>query len=139
MAAIGNLTLTDATPVTPVNRTFYPQPDIMSNVNRWVDRAGGIALGYPTATLSLRMPTKQSRVFKVMAKLVVPTLEVTSPTTTTGIQPGPTLSYNHIASSEYIIPERGSLQERKDLNAMYKDFLGDAVVTAAVENFEPTW
>jgi hypothetical protein len=138
MAAIAALTLTDAA-TTPVNHTFSPQPDIMSNLSRWVDRSGGIALGYPLATLSMRMPTKASRIYKVVAKLVTPVLEVTSPTTTTGIQPGPTLSFNLIASAEFVLPERSTLQQRKDLNAMFKDYLGDAVLTAAVETFEPVW
>lgn len=138
MAAIGNLTLTDAA-ATPVNHTYYPQPDVMSNLARWVDRGGGIALGYPTATLSFRMPTKSSRAFKVSAKLVVPTLEVTSPSTSTGIQPQPTLAYNHIAMAEWVLPERGSLQERKDLNALFKDFLGDTVITNAVELNDPVY
>jgi hypothetical protein len=139
MAAIAALTLTDAAG-TPVNHTFSPQPDVMSNVARWVDRSGGIALGYPLATLSMKMPTaKGSRVYRVVAKLVTPVLEVTSPTTVTGIQPGPTLSFNLIASSEFVLPERSTLQQRKDLFAMFKDFLGDAVLTAAIENFEPVW
>lgn len=138
MAAIGNLTLTDAAG-TPVNHTFSPQPDILSNMARWVDRSGGIALGYPTATLSMRMPTKASRVYKVVSKLVTPVLEVTSPTTTTGIQPGPTLSFNLIASAEFVLPERSTLQQRKDIFAMFKDYLSDAVLTAAVETFEPVW
>jgi hypothetical protein len=138
MAAIGNLTLTDAA-ATPVNHTFSPHPDIMSNLSRWADRSGGIALGYPMATLMFRMPSKASRTFKVVAKLVTPVLEVTSPTTTTGIQPGPTLSFNLLATAEYVLPERSTLQQRKDLNAMFKDYLSDAVITAAVETFEPVW
>lgn len=139
MGAIANLTLTDAA-ATPVNHTYYPQPDqFMTNLARWVDRGGGIALGYPVATLLFRMPTRQSRAFKVSVKLVLPTLEVTSPSTSSGIQPAPTLAYNHIASAEYVIPERGTLQERKDLNALFKDLLGDAVVTAAVESQDPPY
>jgi hypothetical protein len=139
MGAIAALTLTDATPVTPVNHTFSPQPDVMSNLSRWVDRSGGIALGYPTATLLMRMPSKSSRVYKVTAKLVTPILEVTSPTTTTGIQPGPTLSFNLLASADFILPERSTLQQRKDLFAMFKDYLGDAVMTSAIHDFEPVW
>jgi hypothetical protein len=138
MAAIAALTLTDAA-ATPVNHTFSPQPDVMSNVARWVDRSGGIALGYPSATLSMRMPTKASRSYKVVAKLVTPVLEVTSPSTSSGIQPAPTLSYNLIANSEFVLPERSTLQQRKDLFAMFKDYLGDAVLTAAIHDFEPVY
>jgi len=138
MGAIANITLTDDA-ATPVNHTFSPQPDILSGVAAWVDRSGGIALGYPKATFSMRSPTKASRAYKVVAKLVTPVLEVTSPSTSTGIQPAPTLSYNLICNTEWILPERSTLQQRKDLLAMLKDYLSDAVITNAIQNFEPVY
>jgi hypothetical protein len=138
LSAIAALTLTDAAS-TPVNHTFSPQPDMMSNIAKWVDRSGGIALGYPAATLSMRMPTKASRSYKVVAKLVTPVLEVTSPSTSSGIQPAPTKAYDLIANSEMILPERSTLQQRKDLLAMFRDYLSDAVITSAVHDFEPVY
>ena len=138
MSAIGNITLTDAA-ATPVNHTYYPQPVQGSPIAKWVDRAGGIALGFGTATYSLKAPTGASRAWKLQVKLVLPVLEVTSPSTSTGIQPAPTLAYNLIANTEIVLPERSTLQERKDLLAMARDLLSDAVVTSGVENFEPVW
>jgi hypothetical protein len=136
MGTIAAITLTDAA-ATPVNHTFSPQPDWNNpGVVKWVDRSGGIALGYPAATLSMRMPAKGSKVYKIVAKLVTPVLEVTAPATGTGIQPGPTLSYNLLATAEFILPERSSLQQRKDIFAMFKDYLSDAVLTAAIHDFE---
>jgi hypothetical protein len=44
-------------------------------------------------------------------------------------------SFETLGSFELVLPNRASLQRRKDLKAMLADFLGDAVVTAAVENF----
>jgi hypothetical protein len=44
-------------------------------------------------------------------------------------------SFETLGSFEMVFPNRASLQRRKDQKAMLADFLGDAVVTAAVENF----
>lgn len=138
MGAIAIMNLNDGATV-PVSHAFNPQPDVMSNQARWVDRVGGIALGFPTVSLTMRMPTKASRAYKVVAKIVTPVLEVTSPTTTTGIQPGPTLSYNLIANVDFVIPERSSLQQRKDLLAFLRNYLAHAVITSAVQDFDPVY
>jgi hypothetical protein len=95
-----------------VNKTFDPQGFVLPGVARWVDRSGGIAIGYPTVTLSNRLPTKTSRLNKVVVKLVIPTLEVTAPSTATGIQPQPTKAYDHTVVMEFILPERGTEAER---------------------------
>lgn len=138
MSGLGILTLTDGAS-TPVDHTFSPQPNTVLGVVKWVDRSGGIALGYPAATFSLREPTKASRAYKIVAKLVTPVLEVTSPSTSTGIQPAPTLAYNVIMSMECVLPERSTLQQRKDIYAMFKDYISDDVIKNAVWNFEPVY
>ena len=89
MAAIAALTLNDGA-ATPVAHTFGPLGIDQARIAKWQDRSGGIALGFPTVTFSMRQPSKASRNFKLTAKVVVPTLEVTSPSTSTGIQPAPT-------------------------------------------------
>ena len=98
-----------------VDKTLSPDGVIQPGVTRWVDRSGGIALGYPWFTISVRPPNKDSRVTRVQAKLVVPTLEVTSPSTMTGIQPQPTKAYDCTANLEFMLPERSTLAERTTL------------------------
>jgi hypothetical protein len=134
MAAFAALTLTDAAG-TPVNHTYSPKK-IEDGIAVWKNTAGGIAVGFPTATLSLREPNKGSRAWKLQAKLVYPVLEVTSPSTSTGIQPAPTKAYDLMCVVEMVLPERASLQERKDILAMARDFFGDAVITAAVHDLD---
>lgn len=138
MSAIAALTINDGAAV-PAAHTFNPAPDVMSNLAKWVDRAGGIALGYPMISFSLRQPTKASRAYKISVKVTTPILEVTSPSTATGIQPAPTLAYNLMAVTDIVLPERSTLQQRKDLFAYFKNFMGNALMTAAVENFEPVY
>jgi hypothetical protein len=91
-----------------------------------------------------------SRIYKVTAKLDLPTLEVTSPSTGTGIQPAPTKAYSCQANLEFLIPERSTLAERQVLISQLRSFVvafitasdgtpSDATLSplqAAVENFD---
>jgi len=98
-----------------VDTTLNPEGINPQGVARWVDRSGGIAIGYPALSMSVRPPTKASRIFKVMAKLVLPTLEQTSASTMAGIQPAPTKAYDCTAVMEFMLPERSTLAERQRL------------------------
>jgi hypothetical protein len=138
MSAIAALTIADGQ-ATPVNHAFSPVNIDAAGVARWADRSGGIALGYPVISQSLRAPTKSSRNYKLTLKVAVPTLEVTSPSTSTGIQPAPTLAYSLVGTMEFILPERSSLQERKNLEAYVKNMLANGVFANAIENFESVY
>jgi hypothetical protein len=138
MSAIAAISLLNGE-ATPVAKTFSPV-DIRNGVAIWADRSGGIALGFPQVTFSNKSPTKGSRNYKLSAKVVLPVLEQTSASTATGIQPAPTLSYNLIANMDFVLPERSTLAQRKDLLAFAKNYLANAsVITAAVENFETVY
>lgn len=136
-----------------VNRTYDPDGFQAPGVARWVDRSGGTAAGYPTITMTVRRPIKGSRMFKTMVKVVLPTMEVTFPSTSTGIPPIPTKAYDHTFIGEWISPERGVLWERQALfdtvlsllvttitasDGAPSDLTGSPV-RAAVENFDPVW
>lgn len=138
MAAIASMTLADGQ-ATAVNHTFAPVNIDAAGVAKWADRVGGIALGYPIATLMLRQPSKASRNYKVTIKVVTPVLELTAPSTATGIQPAPTKAYDLIGTTEFILPERSSLAERKNLSAFLKNLLSHVNVTNAIENFESVY
>jgi hypothetical protein len=137
MAAIASVVINDGQ-ATPVAHTFAPV-NIVGDVAKWADRSGGIALGYPIITQSLRMPTSGSRMYKLTQRIVVPTLEVTSPSTMTGIQPAPTLAYNLMCNVDWLLPERSTLQERKNLKAFLKNLLAHANTTTASEDFETVY
>lgn len=98
-----------------VDSTLNPEGINSQGIAAWVDRSGGIAIGYPRLTMSVRSPTKASRIYKVTAKLVLPTLEQTSPSTMTGIQPAPTKAYDCTCVMEFMLPERSTLAERQKL------------------------
>lgn len=131
---------------------FSPDGFILPGVARWVDREGEIPVGYPAFTLQVRGPTKGSTNYKVTAKLTLPTLDITAPSTSTGIQPAPTKAYECTCIMEFILPQRSTSVERSVLLdgaiAMLVDVMtnsaespSDAItyspVPAAVINLEP--
>lgn len=135
MAAIATLSLLDGQP-TPVSHSFAPVTIDRAGVAHFADRSGGIALGYPYITLLVRQPTKASRTTKVTGKVMVPVLEVTSPSTATGIQPQPTKAFDELFSFDFVLPERSTAAQRKDILAYAKNLLAHAVVTNAVVDGE---
>lgn len=139
MTAIAALTLQDGQ-ATPVTHTFGVVNIDSAGVAKWADRSGGIALGFPVLTFSMKVPNKNSRAYRVTAKVVTPVLEVTSPSTSTGIQPAPTKAYDLIANLEFVMPERSTAAQRADLLAYVKNFLANsAVIPPAVNTFEAVY
>jgi hypothetical protein len=95
-----------------VDKTFDPEGIDTKGVARWVDRSGGYAVGYPSISLSVRKPTQASRMYKVMHKHVLPIMDITSPSTGSGIQPAPSKAYELTFVGEWILPERCTLADR---------------------------
>jgi hypothetical protein len=88
--------------------------------------------------MQVRPPTKESRIYKVTAKLVVPTLEQTSPSTATGIQPAPTKAYDVTAILEFMLPERSTRPEREYLLSYVKSLLAATIAYSDNSNQETT-
>jgi len=135
MPALAALTINDGL-ATPVGHTFNPVNIDAAGVARWADRSGGIALGFPVISMSVKAPSKTTRNYRIGIKVVLPILEQTSASTATGIQPAPTKAYDLLFVGEFVCPERSTLQQRKDVAAYAKNVLANAIVTAALENFE---
>lgn len=136
MSAIAAIVLADSV---PANHTFNPVNIDQAGIAKWADRSGGIALGFPVVSMLLRNPTKGSRNYKLTAKIVTPVLEVTSPSTSTGIQPAPTKAYDLLCTIDMVLPERSTLLQRSDLVAFLQAFVAKAVFTDAAKNFESVY
>jgi len=139
MSAIAPIVINDGQG-TPLAHTFAPVTIDAAGVAKWADRSGGISVGFPGLTYSLKSPSGASNSYKMTAKVVLPVLEQTSPSTSTGIQPAPTVAYNLIANVELVLPERSTLADRKNLIAFVRNYLANAtVITAGVENYETVY
>lgn len=140
MPAIGTVTVNDGA-TTPVAHAYAPAGIDGNQVASFADRSGGIPVGYGKLTISLRPPSPKSieKMYLATFRLETPILEQTSASTASGIQPAPTVAYKPIAEVRMWLPERSTLQNRKDLRAQVKNLLADAVVSAVVENLETVY
>lgn len=139
MAARGNITLTDAAG-SPVNHVFKPStPQSAADVLTWRDSNQAVYAGQAVLTVGQRVADKSAHTTKVSWKLETPVLEQTSPSTSSGIQPAPTVAYTPLAKLEFTLPDRMSLQERKDLLAMLRDLIDESIITSQVQDLEMIW
>lgn len=135
MPQIANIVINDATSPTPVAHTFAPVSQGGSDCSL-ADRSGGISVGYPTISVSMSLPSKSSRLYKTRLKVALPVLENVTNSTVSGIAPAPTLSYTMTADMTFFMPERSTLQNRKDIIAYAKNALANALITSVLENNE---
>ena len=121
------LTLTDAAG-TPVNRS-YPLSFSTPDLSVWKDYStnSGVPQGAGVASLSLK--ENSAGTIRLTGKLVLPSMETLDGATYA------TKAFECIGSFDLVFPGRASLQNRKDLKAMFIDLLSDALVTSAVESF----
>lgn len=134
MGTRANVTLTDAA-TTPVNRVYSPT-QTADGLITWRDRTQSIFVGQNRLTVAQRFATKQIRTNKLSWKLETPILEQTSPSTASGIQPAPTVAYTPVGVIELVLPDRCTLQERKDLLAQMRDLINEAIVTSQVHDLD---
>ena len=137
MPAIGNLVINDGQ-TTPVAHTFAPVT-IQGTIAKYADRSGGIPVGFPVIWLDAREPKSGSALWKCSMTIMVPTLEQTSPSTASGIQPAPTVAYFHTTKIDWLFPVRGALQERKNQRSFTYNLLAHATVIAMLENMEAVY
>lgn len=132
MPAIAQIVLNDGT----VNHNFDPLGIDANYVASYENRTSGIQIGYESLSVGFRRANTKSRNNKVTVRLSLPTLEVTSPSTMTGIQPQPTKAYDVFASVDFVFPERCTTAERSNIRQMLIDALGEAAVASVIENLE---
>lgn len=146
MPALAAITINDGQ-ATPVAHTFNPAGPDESGASYLYDRSGGIAIGFPELSINLRQPQRvrnaknsafstNDRVYRATIAVRVPTMDVTSPSTGSGIQPAPSKAYDTVVKMEFLLPERTTLQNRKDILAYAKNLLANAVVASVVQDLE---
>lgn len=139
MSAVSNITLNDAQ-ATPVLHTFVPLGPDNSGVWWWEDQTGSAAIGYNKISMKLSRPAPATdgqnsgtRAIRVKIGIHTPKLETLS-NNSAGLTPPPQVAYVPRVFVEFVMSERASLQDRKDLRK-YADFLmAEAQLTDMVEN-----
>lgn len=139
MPLLTNIVIADAQ-ATPVNHTFIPM-GVDSNGVLWVvDQSQSNAVGYWRISIEQKRPaspkpgeSSANRTYRYKVGLHEPILETNGDSSASGILPAPTVAYIPRAISELIIPERSSLQNRKDLIKMSALLLQNAQIVTMVE------
>lgn len=140
MATLANIVLADAQG-TPVNHTFIPLGGDSNDVQWLVDQSQSNAVGYWRISIQTTAPqppkagdSSNGRTYRVRVGLHEPVLEVNGDSSSTGILPAPTVAYIPRSFVEYVLPERASLSNRKDLWKMTHLLAANTQIQAAVES-----
>lgn len=124
---------------TPVNHTFIPLGPDPTGVWWYEDQSFATPIGYWRVSIHLTRHKPPSagasaadRVARVKVGLHEPTLETMS-NNSLGLTPAPVVAYVLRTLTEYILHERSTLQNRKDLRKMNALLQADIQVVNAVE------
>lgn len=127
MSAINTITVADAA-ATPVNHNFIPHK-IVGDVAWYNEKSATSAQGFMPLSVSLRSPQAGTgaRVFRQQVNFAMPVLMTDS-------EGNEVVSHTLRANVEFILPERSTLQERKDVLELTRNILENSQITDAVEN-----
>lgn len=144
MPSAADIVLADAQ-ATPVNHTFVPiGRDIKDPTTFWYeDQSQATPLGYWRISVKTVRPpvtntpgASANRTYRVVVGMHQPILETLSNNTASGIVPAPTLSYAPRSFTEYVMQERATLANRKDLRKMTWNLQNNAQIVDIVENLK---
>lgn len=145
MAQAANIVLADAQ-ATPVNHTFIPLGPDKNGVQWFEDQSQTNAIGYWRISAELKRTmnpaagasSSNERVNRIKLALHEPVLE-TLGTADNGLTPPPTVAFVVRTYIEAVLPERCSLQNRKDIRKMSVGLLADAQIISMIENLIPVY
>jgi hypothetical protein len=137
MSAIANLVINDGA-TTPVAHTLNP---ITSGTNSFYrDTVTNVPIH---GQIGLRLMSKSdngSGLNKVKLIIDVPSLEVITGTSTqSGYQAAPKVAYSNKVIVDFILPSRGTLQNRKDVLALLKNALANIQIEESVTILAPPY
>lgn len=129
MPTFADIILNNGEP-TPVAKTFKVKLND-NRVSTWEDRSLGIPVGYAI----VRLQTSESdTVRKVKISVACPTLEAVAGANGSGFAPASAVAYVHRCTTEFILPQRGTLAERKNILAFMLNALANATIVAVVRD-----
>lgn len=140
MATAVDIVLEDAASPA-VSHTFIPLGRDSNNWFWFEDQSAANAIGNWRISVKLERPpvavanqSSEGRNFRVKVQLHEPTLANVTNSTVSGVQPAPMLAYTTRGTAEYIIPERGTLQNRLDISKMFPALLQNSQIQEVVNH-----
>lgn len=137
MAQAANIVINDGAP-TPAAHTFSPQSVGLLTAN-YRDRSVGVIIGQPSIDLSKEDPKSAAGVYTITARVQLPILEVSAPSTGSGYQPQPKVAYTVTGNLRFLVPQRSAQTDRAYLLAFCKNLLAHATMVSAIEDLEMPW
>lgn len=139
MSAQASIVLNDGA-TTPVAHTFVPKgvrsPDGRKDVASWRDQSVAQLIGQ-WVIKEEHMPVNANGTEKFRYVIDIPTLEQASSGGT--FVPPPTRAYGTVATIEFYLNERASLDELKNIVAVVKNFTASTYLFDAVTKREGAW
>lgn len=116
---------------TPVNHTFGP---VSVNPAQYRESITGLPLvGQGVAGLTFRSGSNAT-LQRVRVMLALPALETVTGQNASGYTAAPKVAYENSVIVDFILPVRGTADQRKDLRVLLSNLLKDAQVVDAVDN-----
>lgn len=133
----GNIILDDAQG-TPVSHTFAPNGASLEYTS-WQDRAGGIALLYPTLALMVRRAPNPDGNEVYRWKLDLPVGKAIDGPAVSGYVPGPQKDYSIVYDLRVSVPLRAAPQPRKDAAKFFAGSCFSTPFITLMETGEPVF
>lgn len=142
MPNASDIVLADAQ-ATPVDHTFIPLGRDPKGVFWYEDQSLTNTIGFWRISVETKRPQaaqagtqSKDRTYRTTIGLHEPVLETLSNSTVSGIAPAPTVAYMPRVFTEYVVPERSALLDRKNLRKMNASLQSEADIIAVVENLQ---
>lgn len=133
MADIANIAIQDGK-ATPLTHTFTPIRSGLDSSWRTTDPALPL-IGQEV--ISVKFKKTGSGVNIVTVGLDLPALETATGANSSGFTAAPKVAYINRVKVEFLLPERGTASQRKDLRILLQDLVGEAAFLDIVDNVIP--
>lgn len=135
MAALANVVVNDSA-ATPVAHTYVPVSS-SNDLTVWRENAAaGSLAGQPSVRLTSKMNPQASGMSRMRITVDLPA-ESALGTSDQGYKAIPKVDYICRATVDFILPNRSSAAQRKDLRVRLQNLLANALIVDAVDNVAP--
>lgn len=135
MAALANIVVNDSA-ATPVAHTYVPVSN-QSDLTVWRENAAvGSLAGQPSIRLTSKLNPQASGMSRMRITVDLPA-ESALGTSDQGYKAIPKVDYICRATVDFILPNRSSAAQRKDLRVRLQNLLANALVVDTVDNVAP--
>jgi hypothetical protein len=134
MSAIAAFSVDDGQ-ATPVSHTFNP---IQTVPPLWKENGDATVpvIGQNVVTVRLKDAAGSSGINRLTIAMAVPVLETPTGGSSAGYTAPPQVAYTLRGKVEFLLPNRSTAEQRKDLRRMFTNSLGVTNIFQAIDNLE---